>query len=99
MSAAAALPAGRGVAAGRGVEPPVYLTSGCKKYPVHPSYPSVQLHTVPSTYYNYSRTKTIGQCLEDDKFFLGDLLLEDNDENVHFFQPFFLYEVHYCAAE
>ena len=88
MSAAAALPAGRGV------EPPVYLTSGCKKYPVRSS---VQLGHVPSTY--YSRTKTIGQCLEDDKFFLGDLLLEDNDENVHFFQPFFLYEVHSCAAE
>jgi hypothetical protein len=91
MRAAAAVRAGP-------VEPSVYLTSGRKEYLV--DYPwQFTLQTAPS---NISAIKSdgssIGERLRDDKFFLGNFLLKETDENVYFCQPFFLFEVRCCCS-
>ena len=99
MRAAAAVRAGP-------VEPSVYLTSGRKEYFVDPAmfypYPSqFTLQTVPSEISAItldSHSSSIGKRLKDDKFFLGQFLLRGTDENVHFCQPFFLYEVRCCGS-
>ncbi len=98
MRAAAAVRAGP-------VEPSVYLTSGRKEYFIgitdafypHPS--QFTLQTEPSKIGAItSGSTTIGKRLNDDKFFLGEFLLRGTDENVHFCQPFFLYEVRCCGS-
>jgi hypothetical protein len=94
----------RAAAAVRGGEPSVYLTSGRKTYPVDVGWTT---HTTPShvrtmkstiTVNDTKHSSTIDKRLEDDRFFLGDGLVQGTDENVSGAKPFVLFEVRVAAA-
>jgi hypothetical protein len=72
-----------------GAEPSIHLTSGCKEYR---KYTSMKVDVCADIWID-SAGKLLSKCLEDDQIFLGDLLLQGTDENVHFCQPFALYKV------
>ena len=49
--------------------------------------------------YDIKADLRLRQCLQDHKFFLGNLLVEDRDEHVTFSMEFFLYQVNLLAAK
>lgn len=80
---------------GTNIEPSDYMTSGCKDYSTYP----YQIHANVSGADLIRMTSgkvTITQCLQDDRFFLGNLLLQGFDENIVDSQPFFLFQVDGC---
>ena len=72
-----------------GAEPSIHLTSGCKEYR---KCTSMKVDICADIWID-SAGKFLSQCLEVDKIFLGDLLLQGTDENVYNCQPFALYKV------
>ena len=62
----------------------VYLTSECF---------NIRYGRAGKPMYAYDIKKDLRECLQDHKFFLGNLLVEDWDEHVTFSMEFFLYQV------
>jgi hypothetical protein len=82
---------------GPNIEPSDYMTSGCKDYSTYPC-PIDANVSVGDLIRMTSDKVTITQRLQDDRFFLGNLLLQGFDENIVNSQPFFLFQVGGCQA-
>jgi hypothetical protein len=81
---------------GPNIEPSDYMTSGCKDYSTFPY--QLDENVVGADLIRMTSGKvTITQRLQDDRFFLGNLLLQEF-ENIVNRQPFFLFQADGCQA-